>query len=47
MVALAFTRTVMFAVRAIPSPLRRVLDAWAQRQALKRRERRLRRQPGR
>jgi hypothetical protein len=47
MVALTFTRTVMFAVRAIPSPLRRVLDAWAQRQALKRRQRRLGRQAGR
>lgn len=42
MVALAFTRAVMFTVRAIPAPLRRALDAWAQRQALKRRERRLR-----
>jgi hypothetical protein len=47
MVALMFTRTVMFAVRAIPAPLRRALDAWSQRQALRRREQRLRRQPGR
>jgi hypothetical protein len=42
MVALAFTRAVMFATRIIPAPLHRALDGWAQRQALKRRQRRLR-----
>lgn len=43
MVALAFTRAVMFTIRLIPAPLQRALDGWAQRQALKRRKRRLRR----
>jgi hypothetical protein len=42
MVALVFSRAVMFAIRAIPAPLHRTLDGWAQRQALKRRARRLR-----
>jgi hypothetical protein len=46
-IALAFTRAAMFAVRAIPAPLRRVLDAWARREAARRRERRLSRQAGR
>jgi hypothetical protein len=43
MAALAFMRMVTFAVRALPAPLHRALDGWAQRQALRRRERRLRR----
>lgn len=43
MVALAFSRMVMFAVRLIPPPLHRALDGWAHREALKRRARRLRR----
>jgi hypothetical protein len=42
MAAVALTRIVMFAVRVMPAPLHRALDAWAQRQARKRRERRLR-----
>jgi hypothetical protein len=42
MAALVFTRAVMFAIRAIPAPLHRALDAWAQREARRRRERRLR-----
>jgi len=42
MAALVFSRAVMYAVRVIPAPLHRALDAWAQRQARKRRERRLR-----
>jgi hypothetical protein len=42
MSALIFSRAVMYAVRAIPAPLHRALDAWALRQALKRRDRRLR-----
>jgi hypothetical protein len=45
--ALAITRWVMWAVRWIPAPLHRVLDAWSQRLASRRRARRLRiaRQP--
>jgi hypothetical protein len=39
---LATTHWVTRAVRWIPAPLHRALDAWAQRQALKRRNRRLR-----
>ena len=42
MAAVALTRIVMFAVRVMPQPLHRALDAWAQRQARARRERRLR-----
>lgn len=41
MVALAVTRAVMFTLRLIPAPLHRALDGWAQRQAVKRRQRRL------
>jgi hypothetical protein len=42
MAAVALTRIVMFAVRVMPGPLHRALDRWAQRQALTRRQRRLR-----
>ena len=35
-------RAAIIAVRAIPAPLHRMLDEWAQRQARKRRARRLR-----
>ncbi|HTH78750.1 MAG TPA: hypothetical protein VL593_07210 [Ramlibacter sp.] len=41
MAAVAFMRIVMFAVRVMPGPVHRALDAWAQRQASMRRKRRL------
>jgi hypothetical protein len=42
MAALVLTRLVQQALRVLPAPVHRALDAWAQRAALKRREKRMR-----
>jgi hypothetical protein len=43
MTALVMTRWVTQALRVLPGPLHRALDAWSHRTALKRREQRSRR----
>ncbi|MEJ6021264.1 hypothetical protein [Ramlibacter sp. PS4R-6] len=43
--ALAITRWVTVAVRWIPAPLHRALDAWSRQLATRRRLKRLARQP--